>query len=280
MAKHHYKRFDSVTDLFAAATDDPAIDRAVSRKTGDPDFYGSADWAQAKDYALAGGWEGAGSQAADAVASVLSTIRKTVQPQPVRVYANSGAFPAVALAIAGNPAHMIRPVPDPAAGRSKTVRIMVNIGALGFIDGETMVKRGIAYVALCEVLASLGYSTDVWCVSTCEPSSGAMDRLSVAWNVKAAGGVIDRDRLVFNLANPANLRRMAWSIRETMPEPVRKRFGISPGGGYGRSTDVDSVVIDDLRPDVVADAALTDPRQVPDPVSFVLKTLRGLDLIG
>lgn len=276
----HYKRFDSVTALFDAATDDTPYEGAESRSTRNPAFHGSDDWAQAKDFALAGGWQGAGQQAADAVAAVLSTIRETVQPQPARIYAHAGSLPAVSLAAAGNPVSMIQFTPDPTAGRSKTVRIAVNIGALGMIDSSVMVRRGVAYVALCEVLASLGYSTDVWCVSTCEPGKGGRDRMSVAWNVKAAGGVIDRDRLVFNLANPGNLRRMAWAIRETFPEAVRQRFGISRGGGYGASCPISKDVLDDLRPDVVADAPLTRPSQVGDPVAFVIDTLRGLDLIG
>jgi hypothetical protein len=280
MNKHPYKRFDSVGALFDSLPDESPVERALSRRTSDPDFYGSTDFDQAKDYATSGGWDGAGQQAADAVAAVLSSIRDTVQPQPERLFANTGYMPNVPMFVAGNPAHMIQHIPNPRAGRAKTVRIVVNIGALGFIAGSTMIRRGVAYVALCEVLASLGYSTDVWAVSSCQPSNGRRGVMSVAWNIKPSSGVIDRDRLVYNLANPGNLRRMAWAVRETFTEAERKHFGISPGAGYGASAVVDQPVLNDLRPDVVADAPLTRDDQVGDPVAFVIDTLRGLDLIG
>jgi hypothetical protein len=279
MSKTVNLKFDSLESLFDQIGGKPRFKNASSRKPGA--WSGTKSFTECQSFAQHGGWDAANEAADQAVAAITAKVRETVQPQATRVYASSGAFPVVSLAIAGNPAHMIRPVPDMNAGRAKTVRVLLNVCCSGGVSTDVMIRRGVAYAALVEIIQSLGYSVDLWVGTAMAGRYGGTGRFNTAWRVKAAGGVLDRDRLLFNVANPSNLRRIGFAVMETMSKADRDTFGVRVGGGYGMPDKFTTDFIDSIKPDVVADAAIMlGSRGHGDPVAWVIDTLSGLDLLG
>jgi len=269
------KTFDSLESLFDSISEEQ-FTGAASHKVGD--WYGTESFEQCQEFAQFGGWDVANEQAEKAVASILATVRDSIKVQPDRLYANVGAMPNVAMFVAGNPSHMIQHVVTPRSGRSKTVRILVNVCTSGGVSTDVMIRRGVAYAALVEVIQSLGYSVDLW-VGTAHGCHSRAQRFNSAWNVKNSSGVIDRDRLLFNLANPSNLRRIGFAIMETLTAKERKRFSVP--GGYGTVERFTKSFIDSISPDVVSDASIMlGSRGQSDPIGWVIDTLTGLDLIG
>lgn len=268
--------YPSLDDLFSAIGGKERFKGASSRKPGD--WSGTASFKQCQTFAQHGGWDAANEQADQAVAAITAKVRDSITVQSERLYANTGAIPNVAMFVAGNPAHMIQHVPSPRAGRAKTVRVLVNVCCSGGVSTATMIRRGVAYAALVEVIQSLGYSVDLWC-GTAHGSRGGTARFNAAWRVKPEGGVIDRDRLLFNMANPSNLRRIGFAIMETMSAKDRKAFGVP--GGYGTVEKFTTGFVDSIKPDVVSDASIMlGSSGHGDPVGWVIDTLTGLDLIG
>jgi hypothetical protein len=272
--------FQTVESLFdAITTENPFSNERpylASRAKGN-EWYGTDSFRAAETFATAGGWSGAGESAGDAIAGVMSKLRETIKPEATRVYAAAGAFPHVALAAAGNPVHMIRPVPTPGTGKGRTVRVLVNCAASAGISQQTMIARGVAYVALVEALQSLGYSVELWVGFSNETGKA---RLGVAWKIKTAGGQIDRDRLIFNLANPSNYRRLGLAVMESLSNEEREALHCAGGGNYGTPTPFTESFMNQIAADVVADAPIRlGERAERDPVGFVIETLTGLNII-
>jgi len=271
--------FDAITTKNPFSDERPYLaSRTVEKKDNSrTPFYQTGSFREAKEFATAGGWTGAGESAGEALAGVMSKLRETIKPEPTRVYAAAGAFPHIALAAAGNPQHMIRPVPVPGSGKGRTVRVLVNCSASAGIKTPTMIARGVAYVALVEALQSLGYSVEVWVGVATETGKA---RFCGAWKIKTAGGQIDRDRLIFHMANPSNLRRLGFAVLESLSDNEREALSCAGGGGYGMPSSFTESFMNQIAADVVADAPIRlGERAADDPVSFVIETLTGLNII-
>ena len=268
-------RWDSLSDAIDAATNDDGNVWARMSATAGYDFCKTESMEEATTFAISGGWD-AGMKSVQVIVNDVCThigpIQSVSKPDPI--YAMAGAVPNVPLAVAGQVQHMVTYHLAPQPRRGRVVRVGVNVGALGRVSTDRMIRRGATYVAICELLAQMGLSPEVWAVSPYH----SIERgrvYATAVKVCAAGGVFDVNRATFMLAHPSALRRIMFGLRERLP------VNTVDGGAYGQSKRIPDGISDALGLDVIADAPLTDAHCAPadDPVKCVIDTLEGINLL-
>ena len=117
----------------------------------------------------------------------------------------------------------------------KVVKILYNVGALGYVTADQMFEKGAMVCALIDLLERSNRRVELAIVSL----AGA-GRLAVRVEVlvKRPQDPLDMDRLAFALAHASTLRRLVFSFREQAPLEYRKAMGIGTSyPSYGSSGD-------------------------------------------
>lgn len=210
-------------------------ERSSSNDEGREAFTGTVDMAQAVKLAKEG-WE-AGTQAIAKVSSALvdKVAYKIVRTDYVYDVADGFTFD-VARVCANEPEHWVRTEEYEAVGKStRFVRIQLNCCVSGAIDKSVITARGARVAALVELLEYAGCRCEVLVgAKTGHGTRNDGGTYAVARVlVKAFDQPLDVGRLAFALAHPSMLRRMMFGVWEHASEPIRRRLGITRGGGYG-----------------------------------------------
>lgn len=166
----HYARahYASVADMARALEAPPAwhltqpsanLDRARRPKADNPDFYGRSPFNDARGPStgrmlrlFTEGWPEGARIAADAAARLSGALAAT--PRLTR-RSIAGGRPLVALAVAGDPRHMLTRAPAPRGTR--TLDLCVALGGPARIDASAMAASAIIAAAMCDRLEAAGY---------------------------------------------------------------------------------------------------------------------------
>jgi hypothetical protein len=250
-------RFDDVRDFYTYGDSvEPTLkDKGQQSRTGDVSFTGSRDWEHAMQMSYEG-WSEIRPEVMATVGKIDAQVRPLVETNLSLVHDVSGGAVDIDRYLTGEAECMIDSTLSPVARNGR-------------------VQRGIAVLALCELLRLAGLSLEVWCedgAKTGEISCGILTR------VLKAGDPIDVDSLMFPLAHPSMLRRFAFAVWERQPRKYVEGLHSWTGGSYGAPVEA---VCADL---VNADIALSERMQygdetVEDPIGWVQRKLETLGVI-
>lgn len=148
-------------------------------------------------------------------------------------YAVAGAVVDIGLYMAGDPECMVLGGPFEISKAGRAVRLAVPVGYPWTTSPETVIRRGAAVMALATLLARANHPLEIWAGPSCNNGSGM--RLTYMVKVQAADEPLDAGRLMYAIAHPSMLRRLAWSVRETEDSTTRLHMSISEYGNYGQS---------------------------------------------
>jgi hypothetical protein len=198
--------FSSLDDMVASIKDTRHCD---AHGETDPDWYGSANFGESLKMA-SDGWSAIRGDV-DAIMSRIKDRIKDVTPTVFDMGRDvSGLFVDMGAFMSGEPECMLYPVPVASPRSSKVVRIHYNTGAMAYVNGDVMIKRGVAVLALVDALNTLGVNCEIWAESAAK--NGARKAVVLAC-IKEAHEPMDINRLMFVLANPSYHRRFNFAAR-------------------------------------------------------------------
>ncbi len=204
---HTFESFQDFLDYLE--TTPPAWpDASCSSLRKAKDWSGNVTYAQAVNLAEFGWPEGR---------ELISDVTCDMKPENVEVQQQmttqidvAGAYPIVALAVAGEPAHMVDI--QQAETSHKIIRVVVSISNPARIDPEALIANGGAVVSYVAALEGAGWSCEIWTHFDTR-TGGNLFRTQVC--IKRAGDLLDLDRVGFCLAHPAMLRKLMFRMLET-----------------------------------------------------------------
>lgn len=116
----------------------------------------------------------------------------------------------------------------------KIIKIVLNMSLSGGVPAHKIVRRGAAVLAVIEALEYAGHRVELWSIDVTVGSGSKHMETRVL--VKRAGENLDGPRVAFAIAHPAMLRRMCFSIMETLEtRELLSTFHVPVG--YGRVGD-------------------------------------------
>ena len=128
-----------------------------------------------------------------------------------RVYGMAGGAVDVGRMLTGNPMHMVstrkRRIPRP------VVKLLLNLGALAYVQSNCFVNFGVAIVELINQLEENGQRIEVDLVFTGRQNG---THCHVGWGLKKADDYLDLDQLAFGIAHPAAFRRIGFALLERL----------------------------------------------------------------
>jgi hypothetical protein len=183
----------------------------------------------------------------------------------------AGSFVDVGAFVTGEPECMVEFVPEPDSRMGRVIKVVVAGTASAFVDPDDIQRRGIAVLALVDVIHKMGLGIELWWDSTVTGTGGDY---STAVKLHDSSEPLDINTVMFALAHPSMLRRLQFSVQEQSIKA--KAQGV--GSGYGtpsqlgilKHTNFDVVVekLQDGSGDIVA-----------NPFEWVVSTVTGLGLI-
>lgn len=204
--------------------------RCRSVEQGELEWFGTNTLAEAISFARKGWFNG--RQKVRDMRRLLNI--KNLLPYSQRIHATrdvAGDEPDIDLFLQGEPENMITPWESQTAQRGKVVRFIINRTVSANVDGDEIVRRGIALIIAFETLIQLGYSVNVTiCFSVHGEGETRME-----WYIPVlhAGDPINMDTLAFMFIQPAVCRRLQFAVSECEPRKIREQFNFYTGGGYG-----------------------------------------------
>jgi len=230
--------------------------------------FGTATYEEASALAR-DGWAGVRKQ----VDGVLDLVRERVSSRLAPTYdyrrAEEGSSVNMSAYMNGEPECMIYQHPTPTRKGSKVVKVLYNTGALWHATGDGMTRRGIAMIAMIDTLETLGARVELWVECSGGNQSNSSECGTILTRIKEAHEVVDVNRIMFVLANPAWHRRISWNTRARFMIAGR-RCGSNVLSRPLMSRDVVDADI------VVAESHDNNDHRGRDPVAWILSTLKDL----
>ena len=125
----------------------------------------------------------------------------------------------------------------------KFASLIVNTTASCGVSTEVMQRRGVACLALAQVLETNGYRVSIKLAYALAGDRPHKQFCIV--DVKPFNQTADMDRLAFFLADPSAFRRLHFSWMEAQPREVRRIMWVEPSSGYGMPIELPSSEITD-----------------------------------
>jgi hypothetical protein len=186
------------------------------------------------------GWRRGGSRVAGAAASVMPRLRQIIEFAPEMVPSHHGMMWDMGAFVNGDPEPFFDEIIDERQTQKYIVTVLIGTAYSSRVDPEEVTYRGGLVLAALDILAMLGYETEVWAEASIRASSpddsGAPPSMSILTRVKRAGDPADVQSYAF-VAEPGWLRRLVFGVMEGFDDKTRKLFGIG-GGGYGSALEV------------------------------------------
>lgn len=188
----------------------------------------------------------------------------------------TGAEVDVARYLSGEPECMIDFPLSKTSKSGKVVTLVASICYSGVVRTESINKRGRVMAALALALAQLGHATEIWVDISLGDSSGASAYQRIC--VKGVNDELDPAVLMFALAHPAMLRRVAFGSWDGWKGEWKQAFSVKSGRGYpDRRTDADV----NLYPEGTIFLPEMGPsRDVPNADEFLREHLGNLGLLA
>lgn len=184
------------------------------------DWYGTPDFPTAAKLAREGWPEGREKLARAAFEA--SRVTRLQLPPAARLDV-AGAFPHVALAVAGEPECMWSMGEDRTA-QQPVVDIWISSFLSAGTDANAYVNRGAALVAAIDAIENAGRRVALTTVQWTGPTDrikSSPNRMLSSVELKHPDQPVDIDGLAFSLAHPSMTRRIMFAIYERCPGLVR-----------------------------------------------------------
>lgn len=239
MSKAKRVVFESVGEFLADAC---LGDHPDSHKPGNEDFSGTRTFKQAVALATKG-WPEGRERLESLRAELESTVRRAVEAKSATLaWDVVGDFIDVGRVLEGEPESCGSYADDEdGTAKTKVIRIVANVSALGLVEGPQIFSVGAAIYAAIDLIESLGSRVELWLASGSQKCGG--DRLNVLVKVKDAAQPFEGDRLAFYLCHPAGLRRLFFSVE------CQRGFYPSSTGTTGIDVEEGTVVTAEARPE-------------------------------
>jgi len=192
-------------------------------ETGGESFTGTVDYADAMAKVFR--WDEGAAQ----VTAMRAQLNLGIERFRSESYRSAQLPGAVSMAdyIARRPKPVIarRRTDEKAKGHGKVVRIVVNPSASAAIDGEVIMRRGAAVMALAEAIEKRGGRVEILMRYgvTSGDTQGQYETV-----IKRAGVALNLNTVAFAMAHPSMLRRLMFRAMENTPHVMRMTKG-----GYG-----------------------------------------------
>jgi hypothetical protein len=265
----HMDKFGSFGEMLAYCNTNPQFGMS---EHGTREFTMTDSFAEAYELARSG-WHDVRPEVQTMLDALTDRLAERLDMAHTTQYGVAGAIVDMGRYMQGDPECMMEFVTEPQARMGKVVRVFVDYGASGSFSAEFIRKRGIVLLALVDTLGRLGVSCELWGETAVR--GGGKTHTTVT-KLHDATEQMDIDTLMFALAHPSMLRRMAFCVREM--SSVANAIGAKQGGGYGSTvhTKYAQVYGADVRMERLESYA---SKCMTDPVEWVMQTITGLGLV-
>lgn len=265
----HMDMFASFGEMLAYCNSNPNFGMS---EEGSREFTLTDNFAEA--YTLAkDGWHDVRPEVERMMDALSERIAERMDLAHVTNYGVSGAIVDMGRYMMGDPECMMEFVQEPNERMGKVVRLFIDYGASGSYEAEFIRKRGIVILALVDTLSKIGVSCEIWGETAVH--GGSVTHTTVT-KLHDATEQMDVDTLMFALAHPSMLRRMAFCVREmsSVADNIRARSG----GSYGSTVHMKYAQVygADIRMERLESRTHTC---MTDPVEWVMQTVSGMGLI-
>lgn len=271
--KTWYEVFDTYHEFVEFAKNNNITDRASS-KSGSQEFTGTASLDEAVTLAQYGYTE-VRPQVERLMEIMEERLAERFGNRFVTEYAVSGGSVDMGKFVTGEPECMLDWAQEPAASMGRVVKVVIAGSVSWQIDKQWIMSRGTAVLALVDTLHKLGVGVELWWESTVngKTTPDGANKFTTAVKLHDSAEPMDIDNLMFALAHPSMLRRMMFSVKEQ--SRYRKEIGAYDGQGYGTSTDMGMVRVDQF--DVRIERLENGHGDiVKNPLAWVIGTVEGL----
>lgn len=266
----HVDYFDSFGAMLKYVEQNPNMGQ--SDKDGVNGWDGMKNFAQANELARSG-WHDIRPEVEKLLNNMSEVIADRLELSPAMQWNVAGGVVDVGRYCGNEPMCMIDFPMEPQERMGKVVKLFIDYGASASFSGEFIMKRGIVLLALVDTLQKLGVSVEIYGETAI--TSGTTCHTTVT-KLHDPTDRLDIDELMFTLAHPAMLRRMAFAVREM--SSCSKSIGAYSGGSYGSTchTVYARTVGADIRMERLERQAT---QCMENPVEWVMQTITGLNLI-
>jgi hypothetical protein len=247
-------------------------------KFGQSDKDGTDGWDGMKNFSDASqlarsGWHDVRPEVEKLLNQMSDVIADRLEIAPAMTWNVAGGVVDVGRYCGNEPMCMIDFPMEPQERMGKVVKLFIDYGASSGFSGDFIMKRGIVLLALVDTLQKLGVSVEIY-GETAISSGGTMH--TTVTKLHDPTDRLDIDELMFTLAHPAMLRRMAFAVREM--STCAKDISSYQGGSYGstRHTVYAPTVNADVRMERLERQAT---QCMENPVEWVMQTITGLNLV-
>lgn len=264
------RRFESM-GAFVEGAMARADQYGASHRRGD-NWTGSESFADAIELGE-NGWMEVRDKVEGLTAGLIGQVREMIVPAIDWQLSTAGGPVAMGRYMVGDPRCQLRPVMVEGRGQRPVTRILVSGTCSAAVKAKTIIRRGVAVVALIELLAFANRAVELYVENTVSPTTGRSTRThTTVTRVKEASEPLDVNRVMFAMAHPSMQRRLVFASQEGEPDSVRKTFGFG-GGDYGLPLNLKmgdaigaDVKCETLRPGTTWDTASS--------VRWIVQTLR------
>ena len=233
---------------------------------------GMRSFAEAKELARSG-WHDVRPQVEELLNQMSEVIADRLEIAPNMVWNVAGGVVDVGRYCGNEPMCMLDFPMEPAERMGKVVKLFIDYGASSQFSGDFIMKRGIVLLALVDTLQKLGVSVEIYGETAI--TGGSAFHTTVT-KLHDPTDRLDIDELMFTLAHPAMLRRMAFAVREM--SKCATTIGAVRNGSYGRT--VPTLYAPTVGADIRMERLESRASQcMENPVEWVMQTITGLNLI-
>ena len=222
------RKFDCVTEYLATCTG------AGEAAMGPRKWSGNVTLAQAIQMGI-NGWPEGRDRVEKLVGGFVAYLASRIQREEWNPDVE-GHFYDIGRYLSGEPEYWMHPenVHAEPATSVKQVRILYNASVSCVISKDVIERRGAAISALADLLELAGHHVTIdlcFCVSE-RPGGGGYEGVLDLVRLKSANERVDLSKLMFWMAHPASLRKLAFASWSAMPEETCRRFDFYAGKSY------------------------------------------------
>ena len=266
----HVDYFDSFGEMLNYVENNPNY--GSSDKDGMDGWDGMRSFAEAKELARSG-WHDVRPQVEELLNQMSEVIADRLEIAPNMVWNVAGGVVDVGRYCGNEPMCMLDFPMEPAERMGKVVKLFIDYGASSGFSGDFIMKRGIVLLALVDTLQKLGVSVEIYGETAI---TGGSAYHTTVTKLHDPTDRLDIDELMFTLAHPAMLRRMAFAVREM--SKCATTIGAVRNGSYGRT--VPTLYAPTVGADIRMERLESRASQcMENPVEWVMQTITGLNLI-
>ena len=218
---NRYLYFENLNEFFDYSFAESYSGIKLSRSEQKADWYGSADWQEAKNLALMG-WPEFGNDIEQYKVEIIPLIADKVL-RPLPTYAMAGFSVDVGLYLSNSPECFFSKILEERNAPGRIFKIVCSLSLSSKISPEIIKQRGAIICAMIEAIEYAGHRVELvcnWAVSKKDEDwyragmykdTGWME---IDIMVKSSSQHLEQNRAAFVLSHPSMLRRLIFSCAE------------------------------------------------------------------